>query len=102
MSTTKSFVDLMRDPSFIEQQRATREREAREQHERRVRRGSHEPGDVKPSAADIRASITKDRAFSFDHEIERQRRGRDRNGSKGAISKVMSALLPKGEGNNGR
>lgn len=74
MSAT-SFVDLMSDPSFIEQQKQAREREQRESHDRRVRRGSHEPGNVKPTPQQLRDSITCDRrSAGFDHEIERQRR----------------------------
>jgi hypothetical protein len=73
MSTTKSFVDLMSDPSFIEQQRATRDREEREAHERRVRRGSHEPGNVKPSPQQLRDSITQGRELHFEHAAHRSR-----------------------------
>jgi hypothetical protein len=66
MSTPNDFVSLMNDESFKRQQQETREREQRESHERRVRRGSHGPGNVKPSAADLRDSITRDRRRDVD------------------------------------
>jgi hypothetical protein len=67
MSNATSFTALVNDPAFTKHEREAREREAREQHERRVRRGSHEPSaGSRPSPADLRDSITRDRRRDVD------------------------------------
>ncbi len=68
------FIRLMADPAFKAAQQRDREETERQQHERRVRRGSHEPGNAKPSPAELRAAIAAGRTHSFEHELERQAR----------------------------
>ncbi|MEO8464198.1 MAG: hypothetical protein ABI640_02575 [Gammaproteobacteria bacterium] len=71
--STNDFVRLMNDPAHVAHERETREREAREQHDRRVARGSHEAsGGVKPTAQQLRDSVTKGRAVHFEQEMGRR------------------------------
>ena len=94
------FIRLMNGPDYQRREREAHEDAAYRQKERMQGRNAALEQHGKPTPQQIRDSIAGGRRYSFEHDLERSVRGRDRNGTKGKITKQLSASVPmtRGEG----